>query len=160
VLDILRQCQRHVHLVKNRNAILRRILSVYDSEGDRLDRVQTLYALSYIAALGKERLDMVYIIRESVKSQDRMEQKAAIVALDSFLYQNDMAYLHFEFLLDMIQRFQEDVSMTVQLMHLLRHMTRGPSVLMQVSARIYIGCVDGETDGVLRRDGYFLTCWT
>jgi hypothetical protein len=133
LLDIFRQCQRHVHLVKNKDEIVRRILSVYYTDDDVLARVQTLYTLSYMAALGKERLDIVYLIRESIKSRHRIESRAALVALDSLLWEIDSASFHFEFLLEMIIKFQEDTPIIIQLIHLLKHMTEGPSILMQVS---------------------------
>jgi hypothetical protein len=86
-----------------------------------------------MAALGKERLDIVYLIRESIKSRHRIESRAALVALDSLLWEIDSASFHFEFLLEMIIKFQEDTPIIIQLIHLLKHMTEGPSILMQVS---------------------------
>jgi hypothetical protein len=133
-LDIFQQCHKYLHLVKNNDEIMNRILNVYYREDNSLfDRIQTLYALSYVADLGKDRLDLIYAARESLQGSDRRERRASIILLDRILHKNSFSYLHFEFILQMLMKFQSDISITISLIHLLRHMTYGPSVLMQVS---------------------------
>lgn len=136
LLDVFQQCEKFSHLAKNKDEILKRLLNTYhEAEMTPVLRVQTLHVLSYMSGccLSRDSLDLIHILRESMKSHFKFEQIAAFIAFDNFLKSSESPQLHFEFLLDMILRYEEDESLTVWLIQLLRHMMFGPSILMQVS---------------------------
>ena len=134
LLNLFQQCEKYMYLAKNRNEILRRILNTYYESGDDVFlRVDTLYALGYMTTLSRDSLDFTYVIRESMKSSHEIEQKAAIVAFDHLLMTMETPQIHFDFLLGMILHYQDDLTISLWLIQLLRHMTYGPSILMQVS---------------------------
>jgi hypothetical protein len=137
LIRVFQQCEKYTYLARNKYEILKRLLNSYAGSNDEVSRAQTLLVLSYVARLAGDSVDVVFIIRESMKSHSRVEQRAAILALDSLLRMTESPQLHFESLLGMILRHQEDADVSVWLVHLLRHMVYGPSVLMQVSCQLF-----------------------